>query len=54
MSQCSAHGIKLLIVSHCSGPACGVVAGSRIPNYCVMSDTSDVARIMEKLGEGMR
>ena len=37
-----------------SGPACGVVAGSKIPNYCVMSDTSNVARIIEKMGEGMR
>ena len=37
-----------------SGPACGVVAGSKIPNYCVMSDTSNVARVMEKMGEGMR
>ena len=39
---------------HFSGPACGVVAGSKIPNYCVMSDTSNVARVMEKMGEGMR
>ena len=37
-----------------SGPACGVVAGSKIPNYCVMSDTANVARVMEKMGEGMR
>ena len=37
-----------------SGPACGVVAGSKIPNYCVMSDTSNVARVIEKMGEGMR
>ena len=37
-----------------SGPACGVVAGTRIPNYCVMSDTSDMARLVEKMGEGMR
>ena len=31
-----------------------MVAGSKIPNYCVMSDTSTVARTIEKLGEGMR
>ena len=37
-----------------SGPACGVVVGSRIPNYCVMSDTANLARIIEKRGEGMR
>ena len=37
-----------------SGPACGVVAGTRIPNYCVMSDTSNLARIVERMGEGMR
>ena len=37
-----------------SGPACGVVAGTKIPNYCVMSDTATVAREMEKMGEGMR
>ena len=37
-----------------SGPATGVVAGSRIPNYCVMCDTANVARVMEKMGEGMR
>ena len=37
-----------------SGPACGVVAGTRIPNYCVISDTSDMARMVEKMGEGMR
>ena len=37
-----------------SGPACGVVAGTRIPNYCVISDTSDMARIVERMGEGMR
>ena len=43
-----------LISSIISGPASGVVAGSKIPNYCVMSDTSNVARIIEKMGEGMR
>ena len=37
-----------------SGPACGVVAGTKIPNYCVMSNTATVAREMEKMGEGMR
>ena len=31
-----------------------MVAGSRIPNYCVMSDTANVARAVEKAGEGMR
>ena len=37
-----------------SGPACGVVVGSRIPNYCVMSDSANLARIIQKRGEGMR
>ena len=48
----------------------GVVAGSKIPSYCVMSDTGcdtpgsfyfltswlsgSLARVMEKMGEGMR
>ena len=31
-----------------------MVAGTKIPNYCVMSDTAIVAREMEKMGEGMR
>ena len=30
------------------------MAGSQIPNYCVMCDTANVARVMEKMGEGMR
>ena len=30
------------------------MAGSKIPNYCVMGDTAAVARVMEKMGEGMR
>jgi len=37
-----------------SGPAIGVVAGTKIPNYCVMSETSHIAREIEKQGEGMR
>ena len=53
-----------------SGPAMGVVAGNKIPNYCIMSDTGrdtavsfwaltlwlsgNLARVMEKMGEGMR
>ena len=37
-----------------SGPATGVVAGLKIPTYCVMCDTANVARVMEKMGEGMR
>ena len=45
---------KFILEFLLSGPACGVVAGSKIPNYCVMSDTSNVARVMEKMGEGMR
>ena len=48
----------------------GVVAGNKIPNYCIMSDTGrdtdvsflaltlwlsgNLARVMEKMGEGMR
>ena len=31
-----------------------MVAGSKIPNYCVMSDTANVARVIEKMGEGMK
>ena len=31
-----------------------MVVGSRIPNYCVMSDAANLARIIEKRGEGMR
>ena len=30
------------------------MAGSKIPNYCVMSDTANVARVIEKMGEGMK
>ena len=37
-----------------SGPAIGVVAGTKIPNYCVMSETAVVAREIERQGEGMR
>ena len=37
-----------------SGPTTGIVAGSKIPNYCVMGDTAAIARVMEKMGEGMR
>ena len=37
-----------------SVPAIGVVAGTKIPNYCVMSETSHIAREIEKQGEGMR
>ena len=41
-------------VSILSGPAMGIVAGSTIPNYCIMCDTANIARVMEKMGEGMR
>jgi len=37
-----------------SGPAVGVVAGSKLPSYCIMSKTLAVARRIESLGEGMR
>merc|ERR1711892_36329 len=37
-----------------SGPALGVVVGTKIPNFCVMSDTVSIAREIEKQGEGMR
>jgi len=37
-----------------SGPALGVVVGTKIPNFCVMSDTVTIAREIEKQGEGMR
>ena len=30
------------------------MAGTKIPNYCVMSETADIAREIEKQGEGMR
>ena len=29
-----------------SGPAMGVVAGNNIPNYCIMSDTGNLARLV--------
>ena len=32
----------------------GIVAGSVIPKYCIMCDTTNIARVMEKMGEGMR
>ena len=44
----------LLKCEYFSGPITGIVAGSKIPNYCVMGDTAAVARVMEKMGEGMR
>ena len=47
-------GLRLMSLLLPSGAACGVVAGSSIPNYCVMSDTVNVARSLEKQGEGMR
>ena len=31
-----------------------MVAGTKIPNYCVMSDTATMAREIERQGEGMR
>lgn len=37
-----------------SGPATGVVVGTKMPNYCVMSDTVDIAKEIQKHGEGMR
>ena len=37
-----------------SGATTGIVAGSKTPSYCVMGDTAAVARVMEKMGEGMR
>ena len=37
-----------------SGPALGVVAGSRLPSYCVMSRTAAIASKLEKLGQGMK
>ena len=42
------------MVTMLSGPAMGVVAGSSIPNYCIMCDTANVARVMEKMGEGIQ
>ena len=37
-----------------SGPATGVVVGTKMPNYCILSDTTIVARQILKHGEGMR
>ena len=37
-----------------SGPATGVVAGSKIPNYCVMGETANITHMVEKMGEGMK
>ena len=34
----------LLRMGFHSGPAMGVVAGNNIPNYCIMSDTGNLAR----------
>ena len=31
-----------------------MVAGTKIPNYCVMSETANIAREIERHGEGMR
>ena len=33
-----------------SGPATGVVAGSKIPNYCVLSKAANVAKIVDQVG----
>ena len=32
----------------------GVVAGSKLPSYCVMSRTAAIANKLEKLGQGMK
>ena len=45
---------KISLSLSCSGPAVGVVAGSKLPSYCIMSKTLAVARRIESLGEGMR
>ena len=45
---------KISFSLSCSGPAVGVVAGSKLPSYCIMSKTLAVARRIESLGEGMR
>ena len=37
-----------------SGSAQGIVVGTRIPNFCVMSDTVTIAKEIQKQGEGMR
>ena len=42
------------ILSLCSGPALGVVAGSKLPSYCIMCRTATIARRIECVGEGMR
>merc|ERR1712130_101531 len=37
-----------------SGPAMGVVAGSTIPSYCIMSPRGHIASQLERTGEAMR
>lgn len=37
-----------------SGPAVGVVAGSKIPKYFVMGETVNVANMVERMSEGMK
>lgn len=37
-----------------TGPVVGVVAGCKIPNYCVMGDTVEIARSVEVMGEPMK
>ena len=46
--------VARLTEKYFSGPALGVVAGSKLPSYCIMSKTASVARKIEKLGEGMK
>ena len=31
-----------------------MVVGTKMPNYCVMSDTMNIAREIQKQGQGMR
>ena len=45
---------KISSTLSCSGPAVGVVAGSKLPSYCIMSKTLAVAKRVQSLGEGMR
>ena len=37
-----------------TGPVIGLVAGTKIPSYCIMSDTVDITHNLMVAGEGMK
>ena len=37
-----------------TGPVIGLVAGTKVPDYCIMSDTVDTTRDLMIQGEGMK